>query len=240
MRCKHIYLAFAIAACVIGPAAPESSGDGALLRVGSFHGNEVSAESGQTWWGVFPNGGGFEVRRCTIRVEIVEDGIVDEPGQKTGKEITVDEDAAPLFLFRGVPGAAAGPIETYFRGPKFAYPGEQIVCGSDGGPFISVGAIGRAEEGEFGPVIRDYALKLYRRDSSGTLHGQTLRAFDEVSIDGQPELIWSGDLDRDGIPDFLFDLRWHYNVSDMVLFISSEAAPGECAGVAAELVTTGC
>ncbi len=103
-----------------------------------------------------------------------------------------------------------------------------------------VAALGMARETDYGPAIRDYELRLYRRDSGGGFRSQRVVFLEHVSLDGRPELLWSGDLDRDGQPDFLFDLTHHYNISHLALFLSSQANEDEIAGFVGELVTTGC
>ena len=61
------------------------------------------------------------------------------------------------------------------------------------------------------------------------------------SLDEQtPELLWAGDLDRDGRPDLLPELSRHYNVSDRALLLSGDAADGEMSRVVTTPRTVGC
>ena len=48
-----------------------------------------------------------------------------------------------------------------------------------------------------------------------------------IGDEAVPQILWAGDIDRDGKLDLLLDLTDHYNVSIPTLFLSSEAAEDE-------------
>src|SRR5262245_51067302 len=91
-------------ALIAWPAAGQQRDDGPLqlLMVDEFHGDEVSARSGEEWLGLFPKGTGFTLRPTTISVSTVLDPILDEDtGPKTKKAVTTPGGVAPMFLVRG-------------------------------------------------------------------------------------------------------------------------------------------
>ncbi len=69
---------------------------------------------------------------------------------------------------------------------------------------------------------------------------QILHTINAEYTDSLGTLHWTGDLDRDGKPDFYFDLFEHENVENRILFISSEAEKGKLVKLVAQFWTTGC
>lgn len=106
-----------------------------LVQVSSYHGGEVKAKSGLVWLGLFPTktktekNAQYKLRKTRVKITIAYDGINDEPGQKTGKKITIPDIEEPVFLVRGVDSLKPGPVETchYKLPPSTA---EQLPCGT--------------------------------------------------------------------------------------------------------------
>jgi hypothetical protein len=61
-----------------------------------------------------------------------------------------------------------------------------------------------------------------------------------VGNDALPQLLFAGDLDRDGRLDLLIDTTDHYNVSKPTLFLSSAAYKGVFLRRVSEHVAVGC
>ena len=55
-----------------------------LLQVGAFHGDEVSAGSGEVWLGLYSMPDGYALIPSRITVETVYDPFVDNAGRKSG------------------------------------------------------------------------------------------------------------------------------------------------------------
>lgn len=83
--------------------------------------------------------------------------------------------------------------------------------------------------------VTDYEIRLYQ----GT-HTQTLAEFPRIDWDGPPQVVWARDMDRDGGPDALLDLRTHYSGHHYVLFLSSGASDGQLVSRVAEFRVGGC
>jgi hypothetical protein len=75
------------------------------------------------------------------------------------------------------------------------------------------------------------AVKKGRKLSQKIGNGQT-----EI----RPDLLWAGDIDRDGLPDFLINLSDHENVSDLTLWLSSKADEDKLIKLVARFMTVGC
>jgi len=211
----------------------------AILRPGAYHCEEVTVDTDAAWWGLYIDGDGGRLEPVDIRVERVHDPVVDDDDEATGIRVSVAGAATPEFLIRGLADATARPVHTAYVGRRFLHPGEMQRIGQIGEYLSFVAASGSAEAGEYGPTFEEYTLTLwYRR--SGRPEVQEIATLDSFSIDGTPELLWAGDLDGDARPDLIFDLRTHYNMSELALFLSSEAGPEEVVALVARFVTTGC
>lgn len=223
--------AAALWVCLAAAERPSIS----ILRTGRFHGEEIKARTGQRWLGLVADGGRFEWRMLTIAVRAVEDPIVDEPGQQTGKEVDM-AGVQPVVLLRGagwllktkVTGAAVMPNPHVFQDNSEV----KLTCSACGG---------------------DYTLRLLNRKANDdapaapsklVLAGrgvtQTLFEWPEGFSDQSCEIIWAGDMDGDGRLDLLIDLSDHYNVSDVMLLLSSHRPAGKLVGLSASLRTKGC
>lgn len=217
-----------------------------ILLTGTWHGDEVQAEPGPDWWGIFPEGDGFTLQLAPVTMTLEEDGIVDDPGEMTGKKVSVPQEASPVLLVRGLKEPVQGTIAVPESQPAgtLLYPGQSLYLSlpqAQSEPSLRLVALGVARERTDFPDIGiyDYELRLYQNSSQGTIT-QSLRSFPNLDSDAQPRLLWAGDLDRDGRMDLLFDLTDHYNVSRLTLFLSSAAKEGELVGKVAEWITTGC
>jgi len=213
-----------------------------ILTTGLHHGDEVTAESGPDWWGIFPEGDGFTLQQAPVTITIEHDAIVDEEGQATGKLVKVPQEAKPVLLVRGIAGLKEGRIDAVRTEslPRMLYPGQTGTLTLDGrkeGPCLSLTALGEARgESEYREVgLYNYQIKIYCDGKR-----QVLETIPELKEEADPRLVWAGDLDRDGKIDLLFDATPHYNVTHLILYLSSSAKEGELVGKVAEWKTTGC
>jgi hypothetical protein len=210
-----------------------------LLEAGEgFHGAEVKARSGETWLGLYLTDNGSELRASTIKIKLVNDPIVDEDElSATGKSVSVDQPMEPLFLVKNAPGLRLGPVTTIF----YAKPDEFFSLSEHSAMSLKLG-------------MQSYQLKLVGsglgadsilpRDPQLLLTDgvttQVLCSLEGENSDIDWSLRWAGDLDGDGKMDLYADLNPHYNAIGRVLFLSSQAKPGQLVAKVAEFVTTGC
>src|SRR5262245_55043097 len=68
-----------------------------LLETGEFHGEEVTAQTGERWLGLHITNDHSTLIGYRLTVEKVHDPIGDSEGEKTGKKVTVDLPLEPLF-----------------------------------------------------------------------------------------------------------------------------------------------
>ena len=104
------------------PVEPEIQ----LLQVGAFHGDEVSAKSGEVWLGLYPTPDGYVLIPLRITVETVYDPLVDDEEEKTGKAVSVNEQTRPLFLIKGLDAPKRESIKTLSAEQTILTPGKSL------------------------------------------------------------------------------------------------------------------
>ncbi len=211
-----------------------------LLETGEFHGEEVSAKTGERWLGVHVSEQGSLLLPYRLTVKAVHDPIIGEDdSQKTGKAVSVDLPLEPVFLVRA-PMLSEGPIKTTFNQPLNYEKGferfDPISLRLGETEYVLKGTGGE------NPVkCRDHSFPKNAKLVlvSGKVE-QVLYSLDDCGNDPNWYLLWAGDLDRDGKLDLYASVNQHYNVSERRLFLSSQAKKGELVKEVAEFVTSGC
>ena len=117
--------------CVMFGCSDQSAASAAetkiqLLQVGAFHSDEVSAKSGEVWLGLYSTPDNYALIPSRITVETVYDPVVDHPGEMTGKMVTVEEGAHPLFLIKGLAVPKRGSVKTLSIEQLILSPGKSL------------------------------------------------------------------------------------------------------------------
>ncbi|MEZ5425194.1 MAG: hypothetical protein R2747_02910 [Pyrinomonadaceae bacterium] len=217
---------------LFGISALAQKGGIEILETGGFHGEEITAKTGEIWLGLFRQNENFVLLPSVITVEEVNDPIVDGPEDRSGKEVKVLGREAPLFLIRGRGFVQSREVKTVFAGPElinrnfnrdYEFSGQKYNLRVEG------------EKGETPENLNQTsALVLSRGEIKQVLYKP------EKCDDCVWQINWAGDIDGDGRLDFYMYLTDHYNVARMKLFLSSSAGKGALVKEAAEFVTTGC
>ena len=217
---------------VASPVEPEIQ----LLQVGAFHGDEVSAKSGEIWLGLYSTPDGYTLTPSRITVETVYDPFVDNAGEKTGKAVSVEGQTRPLFLIKGLDVPKRKYVTTLSAEGAILNPGKSLDLRLEGKNENHLTAYG---EGDIGPnrftPLKNYSLELYKGQLS-----QELVAYSST-YGAIPTLLWAGDLDGDNQLDLVINATPHYTVySAPMLFLSSMAKDGNLVQRVAIFVATGC
>lgn len=214
---------------------------GKMVTVGEWHGDEVSARDGETWLALHQTATGYALQEVVVSVEVVEDEVIDTPPAKTGKKVSVLVDLKPLVMLRGLPWLKEGPVVTAASAESELRTDRSSQILFDGKLYL---LSFHCDEKDKALEQADCPLQLNLGADSQTLQIYPIyRPFSaEASIASEafPQILWSGDLDRDGHLDLLLDLTNHYNVSAPTLLLSSLAKEGLLVGFAAVFRTTGC
>lgn len=206
-----------------------------ILETGGFHGEEVSAETGEIWLGLYKQGENYSLLPSVLTIELFHDAIVDnDESEKTGKEVKVLGQTEPVFLIRGKGFSQSRVIKTVFSG------NERIKSDFDR-TFDFSGEKYRLKV-ETEKPNKDYPEHLNETSKLVLTKGKTTQVLyaPEDCNDCYWQMNWAGDLDGDGKLDFYLYLTYHYNVGIRKLFLSSKAESGKLVKEVAEFTTTGC
>jgi hypothetical protein len=212
-----------------------------LIACGILPAEMVTWSSGEIWWGVFASGNGFALQPATLSVTPCRD-IYDESDELTGKKTAVEGEQQPLFLVKALKNPVAGPMLTVFRGTLSLLPGREVSFGIGGRQNLQLQTKGtqvplEEANNRFGDIV-NYELTV--TGGKDNVVPQVLVRTDAVWSDGIPRLHWVGDLDRDGLLDFLLDTSMHYAAANTQLYLSSEAGDTDVAAPVATMPSSGC
>jgi len=223
-----------------------------LLETGEgFHGEEVEAESGETWLGLFNENDKYFLRSEKIKVRRVHDDIVDEGDEqnKTGKSVSINGKNQPIFLLKNADSLKSGEIKTLFQGDTLDDIDKAAESGLATDEMLTTFKKGFEQKYKIGGEV--YTLKIEEAinkkqekilalvlESNGAR--QVLHTMNEEYTNYLGVLYWAGDLDRDQKPDFYMELYVNDNVTFRNLYLSSEARSGDLIKKVAYFLTTGC
>lgn len=223
-----------------------------LLEVGEgYHGKEVEAKNGEVWLGLFKENDGYYFRPTKLKIRRVHDTYADDGNEskKTGKSVAVNGREQPVFLLKDAGTIRAGKITTLFQelSLKEVYSDEE----SDIMPEDRLTKLKKDFTRNFEFEGKHYELKVIEAQNKNaekiwalTLESEGIRQVLHIIREDEENdlgyLFWVGDLDRDGKPDFYFDLFENYNAMNRVLFLSSQAEKGKLIKKVAYFWTIGC
>ena len=150
--------------------------------------------------------------------------------------VTVEEEAHPLFLIKGLEVPKRESIKTLSIEQVILSPGKSLNLKLGSQNEYHLTAYG---EGDVGPngftSLENYSLELSKGQFS-----QELLAYDSTN-GAVPSLLWLGDLDGDDQLDLLINATPHYAVySAPMLFLSSMVKGGNLVQKVAVFIATGC
>ena len=205
-----------------------------IIETGEFHGDEITAETGEMWLGLYTQSENYSLLPSVLTVEKVHDMIVDARDEKTGKSVKILGQTKPIFLIKGDGFVQSRTVKTVFDDEK---------------------PIGNNFDETFQFQGKNYRLYVETQNPQNAKSEMVDDTSKLVLSDGKTKQIiysqkfcddcgwslrWAGDLDDDGKLDFYADLSNHYNASHRRLFLSSKAGNNELVKEVAEFVTVGC
>ena len=205
-----------------------------LLETGQFHGEEVSAVTGEMWLGLYKKGDDYALLPSSLLVQNVHDAVVDAQNEMTGKEVSVAGQGKPLLLLKGGNFIQGSIIKTVLdEHLQITNDFDRTYAFENKDYRLTVEAETKAENG-YDYIQNNSTLILTVGKQRQVLY--TVEECDSCFW----QINWIGDLDGDGKLDFYLYLTDHYNVANKKLFLSSEAEKGKLVKEVGEFTTTGC
>ena len=208
-----------------------------LTSGGAFHEEEVDkTDAGRGWYGLFMNNEGYYLDSTRIVTKRVEDPTGEE-GSLTGWEVKTSNSDTSMLLISGVNGLSKRKIVPGTLGKREIFPGESTTFSYNGITYTLYAT------GNKGPGGDNYIITSYRLFIKATINGKqrqqllvAQRAFDDAIT----TILFAGDIDGDGIPDFIIDTTNHYNGYRPTLYLSKPAGGTQLLKVMGWHVSVGC
>ena len=221
-----------------------------LIQPIGYHGDEVPADFDlKKWIGIFKDENGYYLDSTRITIQTCYDPIMDEEENDslswTGKYIQALHLDSCIYLISGLNDRSSIGKDIYLKNildsVQYIYPPDTINI-----KFLEqkYSLYGRADSApsEYSPEELIYTN--YRLFFTGTNDKQqqitqalaTAASFDSNMF----SLLFVGDIDNDGLLDFIVNTSEHYNVYQPTLYLSSFANKGELVGLAAIHRSVGC
>lgn len=205
-----------------------------IIETGKFHNEEITAETGEMWLGLYAQGENYSLLPSVLTVETVYDAVVDAADEKTGKSVKILVQTKPIFLIKGDGFVQSRTVKTVFDGEKTIGNSFDETYNFQGKSYRLYVETGNPKNAKSETVDETSKLILTDGKTKQIIYSQ------EYCDDCSWSLSWAGDLDDDGKLDFYIDLSDHYNASHRRLFLSSKAGNGDLVKEVAKFVTSGC
>ena len=244
LRTSGAQLLLILVSCSVLMARPTGADESPAVAIPGQYLDADSVESGDGWLGLFRGGQDFRftLRPATVSMRPVLNRFQGPNEEPSDVDISLSPSpGVPEFIVRGLACLRPGELKTAYwnhaRG-DFLYPGQSknITIEGDGSEVrFGVSAFGTAEEPTRESEIR---IRKYRvvmeRWSGGEILRQALFSELDLGRYSFPQILWVGDLDRDGLPDLILDQSTQEFQIHLVLYLSSKADKGELVGHVAE------
>jgi len=187
----------------------------------------------KTWVGLFSNDKDNSVTcyKTKLKMKPIHSPMVDDEGEMSGIKIYCEGyDNDPMLLIAGIEIPENMHIDSYKGLKNRLLPGESMQLGDN-----TIKASGTVDEcGR----VRNYKL-LITGIKNGTSIEQIFLEQDHFD-DAMIQIIWAGDIDKDGFPDLYLDISYKYSFSNPALFLSSKAGDNELLKLVADIKLFGC
>ena len=187
----------------------------------------------KTWVGLFRNNKDNSVTcyKTKLKMKPIHSPVVDEEEEMSRIKIYCEGyNNDPMLLIAGIEIPENMQIDTYKGLKNRLLPGESMQLGDN-----TIKASGTLDE--YGRV-RDYKM-LITGIKNGTRIEQIFLKQDHFD-DAMIQIIWTGDIDKDGFPDLYLDISYKYSFSNPALFLSSKAGDNELLKLVADIKLFGC
>jgi hypothetical protein len=206
---------------------------------GVFHDGEVIENiEALEWVGLFNDKQGYYLKRTAIKTGREKDEIVDDGDEISGWTVNTGNPDNCTLLINLSPGFQEHRVDTFIFKKDVLWPGETVNIKTNTGTY-TLRATGRVtSKTEEWQEVENYKLYL-EGNVKGKKTTQLIVAIPRFD-DYITRILWCGDLDQDGKPDFIIDSSYHYNMESLSLFLSSKATSGQLLRYIGTHSITGC
>lgn len=217
-----------------------------LIMTGEYHDGEiVSGVENKSWVGLVKESDDtYSVYKLNPTTKKVYDVVLDEAGEMTGTKVSVKSVGEVVFmtnegiLTKGTDLASVDLPKTIYPGEskEFSYKGKVYTLyaeGEKGEPYNY--------ENNEGEQIRAYTIKKYSLFMKIKGQSTAIKLLDLSSLEeATPTIEFAGDLNGDGVIDFLINTTYNYNMSRPTLYISENKSGTINIKAVAALTSLGC
>lgn len=212
-----------------------------LIQVSNvYRESEVIASNGETWLTLFVQKGTYSLKYSKARVTRLSTS--SYTGEENDVKLNFDGPGRPLLAFRNMKHLSPGKITTaYLRPTSDEISRRNLPIGPMEKGYSRDLSLGdtwytlRVTKGLKSDGTKVYALVLETANEKQVI--RTL-SYEQTAIFG--DLLWAGDIDRDGKLDLYIDRFNEVGGSWTSLFLSSEADKGKLVKLAVEWGIQGC
>jgi hypothetical protein len=215
-----------------------------IHRTGQYHKDEVwKGLENKKWIGLFYGGKGYYLSNTMVNLSYYADEIYsDDRTHISGRELSVDNKDENILLINGI-NLKEGILDTCEITKNIILPNESISINFKGITYTLYATGTKVTDTKDTSFfyVKNYKLFIQKSQNNQT-YLQLLTEFkeNENSDDYMPNLLFMGDIDRDGKLDLILDTSHHYNLEEPTLYLSSEANKNEILKNVAYFSSTGC
>ncbi len=212
-----------------------------IITTGIFHNDEVSSDvSSLKWIGLFKGPNGYYLKQTKIRAAQVNDPVLDEENQKSAWELTVPNKDTNLILIAPTSRFKEQKVRKAVISKQSIYPDEAVSFRYLGIDYKLYATGNKEKESEDSDwyIVSNY--KLYVTATINGKHCKSLLSEHDNFDDNMVVLVFAGDLDNDGIADFILNNSHHYNAVVPTIYLSKQAAIGQVVKQSASHTSVGC
>lgn len=190
-----------------------------LLLPMSYHSNELDdVENGSTWLGLFLGKQGYYMAQTKIFKNRVHDDVVDADSENTGWMVSIENTDSCLMLTKIGLLLPNTNIEKVLNEDEPMPPFDKLTFLYKGGTY-QLYATGKVNKENNMDMVTNY--RLY---ADVTINGRTQTSL-LMSTSGFNEtmatVLFAGDLNGDGLADFIINTSTHYNTFKPTLYLSN-------------------